>query len=334
MIHPRDLDQEEQNKIKSGEGFIQEHEFADQLVINPEVSETELELQKNNAQKLLVGLVDNESFYGTVEHEDLDHSIASFLDGAILGYETSDLAHQLYHRANAVEVTFTNLSLLNIIGSIVNKRKAMRVKTKSTEKDLKSYQSLLVQLLSTMFEKNKSTPFNLSVEQGKSMFAERDMVIAAVYASDMIHHTAYTDDKVEEYLTNRVNHYYNTDINKENVFPDRNHRPNTPESALALLAQIMFIAEPTYSKILTDDLSKVKSLFIAGYEGAYDWSEWTTCLEHDEFEQGREFSTFADDRVSTDSGWTEEEIEELNNSPLFSMLPSYSAFSHTIVKII
>lgn len=120
MNQPRELNQEEKNKIKSGEAFIQEHEFAHQLVINPETSKTQLKQQQTNAQQLLVGLVDNECFYGTIEHEDLDSVIVAFLDSAIIGYETSDLADHLYHRANSVEIAFTNLSLLNIISQALD----------------------------------------------------------------------------------------------------------------------------------------------------------------------------------------------------------------------
>lgn len=202
-----------------------------------------------------------------------------------------------------------------------------------TEKELKSYQSALAVFLSAIIEKEKSTPFNLSVNKGQSMFAERDMMIAAAYVSDMMRHASYTNEEIELYLTDRINRYYSIDITKGNTLPNLNYKPNTPESALALLAQIMFIAEPTLSSLLAENINHMESLFIVGFEGAYDWSDWTTCLEHDDFEQGRSFTTFYSSELTTDCGWSDEETEELKNLPLFDMLHCYSSQSHTMVKI-
>lgn len=156
------------------------------------------------------------------------------------------------------------------------------------------------------------------------------MVIAATYASDLILHDS-PNYELDAHIYTNLCRYFGTDIAEDGIFCHQLERASEIDAALANLATLIFISNPDIAQLMAED--QVSSLYIVGFEGSYDWSNWKACLDSEDFEQGRSFTVFYDDDLTINCGWSEEQEKELAETRLFETLQSFGEHSHTMIKL-
>ena len=204
-------------------------------------------------------------------------------------------------------------------------------------KMLEQLQSYLTQVVYAHDQK----PLELTVCIGSCKEAERDMVIAAYHAATLVENSVQgfsgyenSDEcrEIEEYLYKRLCYYFNSDVAEDDLCSSGMETMTACETALSKLAKLLFISEPTSAKLVST--GDYDSFFIVGLESSYDWSDWKTCLEDDDFELHRHFTTFQDEQLTEDCGWEQEEVTELASALPFTIFNCYSSQCHTMIKII
>ena len=198
------------------------------------------------------------------------------------------------------------------------------------QEQFKSYVSQIVY-------KHEHSSIELTEHLGKCKEAQRDMVIAAYHAGMLIQEgSSYQASKdfrdVDNYLYKQLCYYFNTDILEDDILNLGMESATSCEIALGNLAKLFWLSCPLSAKSISTD--GFYSLFIVGFEGSYDWSNWKYCLENNDFDLDRDFTTFENDELTQDFGWSPEEESELKSALPFDTFKCYSTQSHTMIKII